>query len=558
MKTAQNPYYKLDNSCLRNEITFEDEILDTDEIECLALCDAHPQCRYFLYGKDSNSASLQARQCRLFSAQAKELTDCDDYNKNYSELTANVNGRTFKDQLTWFDEPESVFAVLGGVSYQECASLCDSLEDRCGAFSHSWNYRTSSAGQETPEIFSRTRIMKADFGPPSPQALFLQFDLEKNSLVVSTAETKTEVSRQLAILESAVEGDETFFLRFLQDTRYCVAAANTYAQVLDPFILRVIKDNAGGESVPSCQKLVLEECSSGENVIAFLSSETDGRLSFAYKVPENKTVSGCMRVGPSTTPDYEERTNGMQSFDIPIIKNCGPIVEDSVSCAVLRGFVEYSVSKNTTEASLNNTMSPAPTASPVVYRTKWEYEDVNCTDQVVDSETCATSPVLPPPNSMTNVTLEMCQFPPDANFSRCDAELIGPETNVTEEVTIIDETGTAQIIPRGSVSQVRQQTCYRSSRTTSQECSFTQKTTLSLLGEMSDYFAGQTECSGSDSREVYSRSYGPGCDFDGEQNAGKLNMFLVNRLSFLTNFLLYFQNHWSEFHQGNLLLLPIL
>lgn len=39
------PYQKMENTCLRNEITFANRIYDTEEFECLALCDAHPYCR---------------------------------------------------------------------------------------------------------------------------------------------------------------------------------------------------------------------------------------------------------------------------------------------------------------------------------------------------------------------------------------------------------------------------------------------------------------------------------------------------------------------------------
>ncbi|KAL7535431.1 hypothetical protein ACHAXR_011907, partial [Thalassiosira sp. AJA248-18] len=125
-RVERYPYQKMKNTCLRNEIynTDENRIYDTEEYECLALCDAHPFCRYYLYGVDTGITELEVRECKLFKAQAQEL-DCkktQDYNGKYGSLTAFVNGRTFVDQVTWFGEPESTYAVLSGLSYQECAS----------------------------------------------------------------------------------------------------------------------------------------------------------------------------------------------------------------------------------------------------------------------------------------------------------------------------------------------------------------------------------------------------------------------------------------------------
>ena len=131
------PYLKMENTCLLNEIynsndgNYEDyRIYDTEEYECLALCEAHPFCRYYLWGTDPLSTTLELRECRLFKAQAKELDDCDcadnANNENYGRhcgLTAYVNGRTFVDQLTWFGEPERTYATLPGLSYQECAAV---------------------------------------------------------------------------------------------------------------------------------------------------------------------------------------------------------------------------------------------------------------------------------------------------------------------------------------------------------------------------------------------------------------------------------------------------
>lgn len=91
----------------------------------IALCDAHPSCRYFLHGTNATDGATPAlRECVLFEAQAKKLDDCDGYIGEYSKLAAVVNGRTFVDTVSWFGEPETTFATIPGISYQDCASVC--------------------------------------------------------------------------------------------------------------------------------------------------------------------------------------------------------------------------------------------------------------------------------------------------------------------------------------------------------------------------------------------------------------------------------------------------
>jgi len=121
----------MENTCLQNPIynytTSEDKyrIYDTDEYECLALCDAHPSCRYYLYGTDTSAdvPEPEVRECILFQAQAQQLDDCASCDSNtgmiscdYNGRIAFVNGRTFIDQVTWFGEPEFTYAVLPGLS----------------------------------------------------------------------------------------------------------------------------------------------------------------------------------------------------------------------------------------------------------------------------------------------------------------------------------------------------------------------------------------------------------------------------------------------------------
>jgi hypothetical protein len=118
LRSASNPYQAMDNSCLRNKLEFDSLIIDTEQYECRALCDAHAYCRYFLYGSNSAGSNPSLRECILFEAQANEIDDCAGYTGEYAGLKAFVNGRTFLDQISWFGEPETT------VSYHALSAAC--------------------------------------------------------------------------------------------------------------------------------------------------------------------------------------------------------------------------------------------------------------------------------------------------------------------------------------------------------------------------------------------------------------------------------------------------
>jgi len=280
LKTKVNPYKKLTNTCLQNRIAFGDDvdasilkkddynalILDKENYECMALCSVHPYCRYFLYGDDSTlGSSPQLRECILFEAQAIEVDDCDNDRKDvsftddYQKMTAYVNGRTFIDQITWFGEPESNFANINGLSYQECASLCDTLGDSCNAFVHTWNYRRAPIGVGRPLLFFNTRLMRMDFESDGDhQALFLMFDLERSRLILGGANSDDDVRKQLVSPELTGEGK--FKLKFWSSSGKCLSGKDEVMKLESNFTRDVIRANFKGED-PACQKFDVKDCS---------------------------------------------------------------------------------------------------------------------------------------------------------------------------------------------------------------------------------------------------------------------------------------------------------
>ena len=267
LKTKVNPYKKLNETCLQSRISFGDGlILDKEDYECMALCNIHPFCRYFLYGDSTSATNPQLRECILFEAQAVEVDDCDNerndinFIEDYKGLTAYVNGRTFIDQITWFGEPERNFANITGLGYQECASLCDTIES-CNAFVHTWNYRRAPLGTGRPLIFINTRLMRLDFESSSDhRALFLMFDLKTSRLVLDGASSDDDVRKQLVSPE--LTGQGTFMLKFWSSSGMCLSG-KTSRKLESPtnFTLDVIQDYFVDGEAPACQKFGVSDCS---------------------------------------------------------------------------------------------------------------------------------------------------------------------------------------------------------------------------------------------------------------------------------------------------------
>ena len=342
-RVERYPYQKMKNTCLLNEIynAEENRIEDTEEYECLALCDAHPFCRYYLYGTDPVSTKLGLRECKLFRAQAHELDDCDCDNNlgvkygKYCGLTAFVNGRTFVDQVTWFGEPESTYATLSGLSYQECASLCDALDNEyCSAFLHTWNYRRSSSAVQ-PQIFTKNRIIRADFRSGDDVALFLQLDDDgfgdKPSLIMSTAETSNDdalKSQQLSN-EQTVGGNQAFLLKFWSKTGKCVTA-DEFSELPNGFTRGVIEDNF--HQTPTCQLIIIGPCDNSNAIkfmeVNYLNLTNPGRFALSYDLPNTSAGNisvGCLGVQPEIA-FYQERGDAFGDINIPSESNCTSVV----------------------------------------------------------------------------------------------------------------------------------------------------------------------------------------------------------------------------------------
>jgi hypothetical protein len=506
LRTKSSPYQTLEKTCLRNPIEFDERIHDTEVHECQALCDAHPFCRYFLHGQDEASAFPELRECVLFRAQSIELDDCDNDDTypeeapftGYKEHTAVVNGRTFVDQSTWFGVPKDTFAVIEGLSYQQCASLCDSLEGTCLAFLHTWNYRRESSASGEPLIFTKKRLMKADYKySGDPHALYLEVDLDKSKLVVGPGGNDDILRKQAIVLNE--ENADT--IQFRIDTRYCVSGG-AFAEIQDAFILDdVLAANFLGSPIPSCQRLRLGLCT-GKNAIEFVATEKDGRLTLSYTLPNdsaNDDAVACVRSIPtsfnfsesSSDRDYIP-TGGNGTLVIDPINTCESAVESDVNCTLVQ----------------QRQFSPEGNVTP------WVTDEArdNCAGVVVNSTTCSGT-VLDDAsvdlNSTTIQWVETCRKAPHLILTGATMNVSVSATNYTTQ----------------------EQTLTKTYEETDQTCHQTQKTGLNLLEEMWDYYAGETACGrasdGSEDLQVFSRAYGNGCGFDDDLVAIPSELFAL-------------------------------
>lgn len=496
LKTKLNPYKLLQNTCLQNRIPFGTDrdaviagviktkedynvtILDKEDYECMALCNVHPSCRYFLYGNNTSVVIPQLRECILFEAQPIEVDDCkneradDKFIYDYNKLPAYVNGRTFIDQITWFGEPEINFANITDITYQECASLCDALED-CSAFIHTWNYRRAPFGSGRSLLFTNTRLTSLDFKRDgNHKALFLMFDIEKSQLVLRNSDSDDDVKKQL--ISPEILGDGSFKLKFWSSSGKCLSAKGPFVHLTDAFNRHIISENFDG-SQAACQKIDVADCDE-DTVIQFAEGFSQARLgqeiTFAYR-NLNGRGSGCIGIHRSSFEQDVDITGKTEELLIPPLLLDQNVVEsvettwclqiDGSQCEVNRSY-EFSCSNSTSD----------------MHEKKYDVIE-SCSGK---EESC--------------VVIDPTQAP--TVFSSLSAEPGEGETPVPSE-------------PMPSPTTVLNCTYNTITRITTR--SFLQKTTEDVLKEMYVSFSELCGASNNDGDvELFSSTYsGNGCDF---------------------------------------------
>ncbi|GFH44128.1 hypothetical protein CTEN210_00602 [Chaetoceros tenuissimus] len=474
LKTKLNPYKKTANTCLQQRIDFEKgKLLDMEVYECMNLCTLHPLCRYFIYGEDPRKLTPELRECILFEAQGREVDDCDgqykEYDDTYADLAAYVNGRTFVDQITWFGEPETEFAKLSGISYQECASVCDSVPS-CSAFTHTWNYRKYPLLSRSV-LFTKTRMASLDFDQYNNRAEYLAFDLDSKRLVLKAAESDDDVRAQQISMESTSIDTTTTKLKmkFWSSSGQCLSGgsnAQTFTSGIpgDNHTLDTIMNHFDG-SEPSCLTLGISDCSD-DDVLLF-----DNFLDYGFEEPINFSWNaGCIRL----QREFEDSVHYIGNGDIfvPVKVVCKPPLESIDQC-------EYSTSSSPS-------LSKSPSAS--------------------DRPKVSQNPPAVPSDSWKPTQFSQCQ---EVQGTFC--RNLPNETLSVPYDTVITREECKQ-----STKTCDENKCIIETTITTYECLHIQKEVKDLVVEMHEFFDNKCP-SNAGNVNLFSSSYsGVGCSFDEE------------------------------------------
>ena len=73
---------------------------------------------------------------------------------------------------------------MPGLTCQQCASLCNSAANGNASMQS-----TTTQKAENPSLFTRTRLLRADFCVGGPRPLFLAFNIDADTFVVEEGTT---------------------------------------------------------------------------------------------------------------------------------------------------------------------------------------------------------------------------------------------------------------------------------------------------------------------------------------------------------------------------------
>ncbi|CAB9518256.1 expressed unknown protein [Seminavis robusta] len=255
LRVEADPYKLMNHTCLRNHIAFGTRLYNLEEIECQALCDAEPNCRYFLHGKDTGSSDFLPRECVLFEAQHEELDDCDDTNyayPQYRDKPAVVNGRT-----------RLLFCLPAHLELSQV-------------------FRSNNRAP----LFTKERILAGNF-EDGDVGYYLQPGMNYETLEFARADDDRAVRRQSMAFDDG-------HIEFTANAGYCVAGGSFTAVSGDD--LEDVRNAIGNQNaLPSCQKLGFAPCSDS-TVITFLEDvAANDRLRLKYSEPNGGGENGCLR-----------------------------------------------------------------------------------------------------------------------------------------------------------------------------------------------------------------------------------------------------------------------
>lgn len=394
------------------------------------------------------------------------------------------------DQITWFGEPENMFAKLGGISYQECASVCDSLKE-CNAFTHTWNYRRYPLESDSL-LFTKTRFAPLDFDGENSFAKYLAFDRETNVFFLKQANSDDDVKEQLIAFD-LINKDTTndkLKLRFWSSSGKCVSKVSTSPKIpSNNHTLSTIITHFNGTN-PSCNTLGISDCSD-ESVLEFdLISEDKKAIQFSWSTNND---SGCIGLKRSFTEDIKP-TGSDGDINVPPIVNC-TISSNFKTC-------EYSTSSRPS-MSIFPSGRPSKSSRPSISQVPSLRPSISHVPSKSDVPSDA------PSDTPSNIP---------SYFYQCQ-EVQGTVCRNLPNETLDDseyETVVTYEECKSSQTSCDDDKCTVTTTFKTEKCVYVQKTVKDLLEEMHTFFDNNCASEGSDGQvQLFSSSYsGKGCAFD--------------------------------------------
>ena len=389
---------------------------------------------------------------------------------------------------------------MSGISYQECASICDSVP-QCNAFTHTWNYRLNPLSSRSL-LFTSTRIASLDFDPSNNQALYLAFDAAEKRLVLQSANSDDDVRAQLFSPE--LTSDSTLKLKFWTSSGKCLSKGPEYEQFdsgypSDTHTLDAIQSRFKGQA-PSCLTLDIKDCSD-ESVLEFdnfLDRKFNESIDFSWK---SSDTNGCIRLRNIFDRDIISIGNGNMSIPLKLLNRT--ITRSNSTCIEM-----FSSSPSMRPSDKPSIDSPRPSNSPFE-NTSDQRPSSYPSDRPSDEPSSFPSPhpshapstTSRPSNSACRdkeFTERICeQFPNQTTFEDgYETTLTSKECKITEKETLDDRYVFT--------------TFYNYT-----ESLYIQKTTRDLLEEMYNFFDDKCPSNATGSNDIFSSSFGGiGCDFD--------------------------------------------
>ncbi|CAK9090905.1 Uncharacterized protein (Fragment), partial [Durusdinium trenchii] len=218
VSSAPSAYRSLEGACLKRSL--EDRVgvfRGRSLVDCMAICESYATCKHF--------SLSDFGECKLFGLQMGDVeeADCDT---SVAGVTTYINTQALVDAVEYLGEPEHIMTEAPGLTYDECATACASL-DKCEAFIHDWSKR-----QVTGSLDVTVEPQRVATKTVTGTLTRVWEVLEDSNQVHLTAKLDTNYTVQQRLYFESAGGDQVRVLFFAEDDRFfgdhlCLALSGT-------------------------------------------------------------------------------------------------------------------------------------------------------------------------------------------------------------------------------------------------------------------------------------------------------------------------------------------